>query len=40
MTVKYEINKNLSEKELKEQEETLNYKDGYQFLFLLKMLYL
>ena len=33
MTVKYEINKNLTEKELKEQEETLNYKDGYQFLF-------
>ena len=33
MTVKYEINKNLVEKELKEQEETLNYKDGYQFLF-------
>ena len=33
MTVKYEINKNITEKELKEQEEALNYRDGYQFLF-------
>ena len=33
MKVKYEINKNLQEKELNEQKETLNYKDGYQFLF-------
>ena len=33
MKVKYEINKDLPEKELKEQEEALNYKDGYQFLF-------
>ena len=33
MKIKYEINKNLPEKELKEQVETLNYKDGYQFLF-------
>ena len=33
MKVKYEINKQSSEKELKEQEDTLHYKDGYQFLF-------
>ena len=33
MKVKYEINKQLPEKELKEQEDTLNYKEGYQFLF-------
>ena len=33
MKIKYEINKNVSEKDIKEQEETLHYKDGYQFLF-------
>ena len=33
MKVKYEINKQNSEKEIKEQEETLNYRDGYQFIF-------
>ena len=33
MKVKYELNKSLSEKELKEQEETLKYRDGHQFLF-------
>ena len=33
MKIKYKINKNVSEKDIKEQEETLHYKDGYQFLF-------
>ena len=33
MKIKYEINKEVSEKDLKEKEETLHYKDGYQFLF-------
>ena len=33
MKVKYEINKNIGEKELKEQEETLKFKNGYQFVF-------